>query len=80
MQTDADGLDVDRLEQLIGEHRGGATWPTKTAHRRFSAMLYIMPTFNNPTGRCLSEGIITAGLCTTYTIVKVAWSDDNKIF
>lgn len=51
--TDQDGMIVDELEKLMAEHL--LTAPGSAGNKPFSAMLYCIPTFNNPTGSVLSS-------------------------
>ena len=52
--TDQDGIIVDELEKLIIEHSDKVRLPTDA--KPFSAMVYCVPTFNNPTGSFLPAG------------------------
>ena len=49
--SDNDGIVVEELEKLIMEHSDKLRPPTEK--KPFSAMLYCVPTFNNPTGSIL---------------------------
>ena len=49
--TDEDGIVVDELEELFVQHSNQMR-PT-TEKKPFSALLYCIPTFNNPTGSVL---------------------------
>jgi DNA-binding transcriptional MocR family regulator len=53
--TDENGMKVDVLEKLMGEHFGGKEF-VGTAHRPFRCMIYTVPTFHNPRGSCLAPG------------------------
>lgn len=59
--SDKDGMIVDELEKLMMEHSNELRAPTDK--KPYSAMLYCVPTFNNPTGSCLlaerSQKLIT---------------------
>lgn len=47
---DSDGMDTDTLSQLLQKHRPAET--KLTDRRPFWAMVYTIPVYNNPTGRC----------------------------
>lgn len=47
VRSDADGLCVDALEAQL------RCLPAATGPRRFRALLYLVPTYNNPTGSCM---------------------------
>lgn len=49
--TDQDGILVEELEKLLAQHCHQMRSPTD--RKPFSAMLYCIPTFNNPTGSVL---------------------------
>lgn len=49
--SDSDGIIVEELEKLIMEHSDKLRPPTEK--KPYSAMLYCVPTFNNPTGSFL---------------------------
>ena len=49
--SDKDGIVVDELERLMMEHSSKLRPPTDK--KPYSALLYCVPTFNNPTGSCL---------------------------
>ena len=49
--SDNDGIIVEELEKLIKEHSDKLRPPTEK--KPYSAMLYCVPTFNNPTGSIL---------------------------
>ncbi|KAJ7365351.1 hypothetical protein OS493_005457 [Desmophyllum pertusum] len=51
--SDKDGIIVDELEKLMMEHSNELRPPTDK--KPYSAMLYCVPTFNNPTGSYLPE-------------------------
>ena len=51
--TDSDGIIVEELDRLLTEHMVKARPPTDK--RPFSSLVYLVPTFNNPKGGCLSE-------------------------
>ncbi|CAH1271422.1 AADAT [Branchiostoma lanceolatum] len=51
---DEDGIDVNMLDRLLEEHKKSSTVRV-TENRPYWTMLYLIPTFHNPTGRCLSE-------------------------
>lgn len=53
VKMDEKGMDVDLLEKLILEMKPSAK--SGTAQRPFWAMIYTIPTFQNPTGRVLPE-------------------------
>lgn len=64
---DEKGMDVDLLEKLILEMKPSAK--SGTAQRPFWAMIYTIPTFQNPTGRVLPEGKkMCKFLCEIYTV------------
>ena len=50
--SDNDGMIVDELEKLMMEHSNELRAPTDK--KPYSAMVYVVPTFSNPTGSCLS--------------------------
>lgn len=50
--SDDDGMIVDELEKLMIEHSNELKPPTDK--KPYSALVYCVPTFNNPTGSCLS--------------------------
>ncbi|KAI8518583.1 hypothetical protein Bbelb_046000 [Branchiostoma belcheri] len=51
---DEEGINVDMLDGLLEEHKKSPT-VCVTEDRPFWTMLYLIPTFHNPTGRCLSQ-------------------------
>ena len=50
--TDAGGIIVEELEKLLVEHSSKFRAPTDK--KPFSSLVYLVPTFNNPKGGCLS--------------------------
>ena len=46
---------IDELQKLIESLRDKLT-NGNLKEKPYKAMVYIIPTFQNPTGRCLSEG------------------------
>ncbi|ORY48137.1 PLP-dependent transferase [Rhizoclosmatium globosum] len=50
--TDEDGLDVGYLEKLLERESVGMT---KAEGRKYSFLMYLVPTYSNPTGRSTSE-------------------------
>ena len=53
--TDDNGMDMDALERLITEYKDKGTTQI-TDKKPFRALIYIIPFFNNPTGRCMAPG------------------------
>ena len=55
--TDDLGVDVDDLENKLQVHHKGAhaQWQPSDRHP-FWAMVYLVPTFNNPQSSCLHPG------------------------
>ncbi|XP_078687203.1 2-aminoadipate transaminase-like [Branchiostoma floridae x Branchiostoma belcheri] len=51
---DEEGISVDMLDGLLEEQKKSST-VCVTEHQPFWTMLYLIPTFHNPTGRCLSQ-------------------------
>ena len=49
--TDQDGIIIEEFEKLLAQHCDQMRQPTEK--KPFSAMLYCIPTFNNPTGSVL---------------------------
>ena len=53
---DGDGIIPDKLEQSLEAHM--SMKPRELGRNKpFWSMLYLIPTFHNPTGVCLSPGI-----------------------
>lgn len=50
--TEDDGINVDEVDKILAEHV--AAKPL-TSSKPYSALLYLVPTFNNPKGTILSE-------------------------
>lgn len=50
--TDDDGINVDEVDKILTEHVAGKTL---TSSKPYSALVYLVPTFNNPKGTILSE-------------------------
>ena len=53
---DEEGINPDELEKALKANSASRERWKPTARRPFWAMLYIIPTFHNPTGICLSPG------------------------
>ncbi|RDD45396.1 Aromatic-amino-acid aminotransferase 1 [Trichoplax sp. H2] len=51
---DDNGMIIDKLEEKI-RSIGSSLTKSDDSDKPYSAMVYIIPTFQNPTGRCLSE-------------------------
>lgn len=52
---DENGMVIDELQKLI-ENLQNSFPNDRPKEKPYNAMVYIIPTFQNPTGRCLSEG------------------------
>ena len=55
--VDSDGMDVDHLERLLLERqllKDDFFFPEEMDPEKYSAFVYSIPTFHNPTGACLS--------------------------
>ncbi|XP_031564871.1 uncharacterized protein YER152C-like [Actinia tenebrosa] len=52
VSTDEDGINVDEVDKILTEHVAGKTL---TSNKPYSALVYLVPTFNNPKGTILSE-------------------------
>ena len=53
--TDSEGINVEDLDKRLTELRE-KTGFVPSESQPFMSMLYLVPTFNNPTGRCQSPG------------------------
>ena len=59
---DENGIILEQLEQCVKERL--SIRPRETEGRKsFWSMLYLIPTFHNPTGLCLSQGMLCCILC-----------------
>lgn len=54
---DEEGVNTDIMEEKIKENLLNKTSEVDR-NKPFSAMVYLIPTFHNPTGVCLSPGIL----------------------
>ena len=89
VRSDDDGIIPGEVERLVNKHSKELRTPN--GERPFRAMLYTIPTFHNPTGRCLSaprraELISVARRCEllvacddVYNILPLSLSDDITI-
>ena len=53
------GVCPDALEEALKSHSDSFKQWNETRPRPYWAMVYLMPTFHNPTGYCLSPGTVT---------------------
>ena len=60
--TDEDGIIPAALEEaIVRQNTKHGTRPL-TEKKPYRGLIYLIPTFDNPTGRCLSEGLYLNGL------------------
>ena len=54
--TDSDGIIPSALEETVTSQNSKPATRPLTEARPYRGMIYLIPTFHNPTGKCLSPG------------------------
>ena len=73
---DENGIIPEELEQYLKER--SSIKPREIGGRKpFWSMLYLIPTFHNPTGVCLSASMSMAILCLVQIVFSISYSSIN---
>lgn len=50
------GILTDELGKIVEQRLSEVSYKNQDPYRLFKAMVYMIPTFHNPTGACLPKG------------------------
>ena len=76
--TDPEGIIPSALEETVTSHNAKPATRPLTETKPYRGMMYLIPTFHNPTGKCLSPGKhycdVHVESILTSTFVKTSYS------